>query len=151
MTVRRQVEPKPPAVSNTIPSAKALKGIRLLQIGSLLEPGVGVEPTLAIRCGMFTTGCYELCLQPVALSDRPSVDIPTPAWFGPRQKEAPGCHSYKLDEARLQKDRSHLDHVSQLDQMQCSASLNPQFYRPGSGFFETNNRTSRRTHAACPE
>src|SRR5712664_3637012 len=80
----------------------------------VMEPGVGVEPTLAIRCGMFTTGCYELCLQPVALSDRPSVDMPTPAWFGPRQKQAPGCHSYKLDEARLQKDRSHLDHVSHL-------------------------------------
>jgi hypothetical protein len=46
------------------------------------------------------------------------VDIPTPAWFGPRQKQAPSYHSYKLDEARLQKDRSHLDHVSHLNQMQ---------------------------------
>jgi len=45
----------------------------------IVEPGVGVEPTLAIRRWMFTTGCYELRLQPVALSDRPSVDKPTPA------------------------------------------------------------------------
>ena len=64
-----------------------------------LEPGVGVEPTLAIRDGMFTTGCYEPRLQPVALSDRPSVDKPTPAWFGPRQKQGPDRRSYKLDEA----------------------------------------------------
>jgi len=48
---------------------------------------------------MFTTGCYEPRLQPVALSDRPSVDKPTPAWFGPRQKQGPRRHSYKLDEA----------------------------------------------------
>jgi len=54
--------------------------------GSILEPGVGVEPTLAIHCWMFTTGCYEPRLQPVALSDRPSVDEPTPARFGPPAK-----------------------------------------------------------------
>ncbi len=34
-------------------------------LGFFLEPGVGVEPTLAIL-EMFTTGCYEACLQPVA-------------------------------------------------------------------------------------
>ncbi len=31
-----------------------------------LEPGVGVEPTSAIRSWMLTTGCYEMFLQPVA-------------------------------------------------------------------------------------
>jgi len=51
---------------------------------------------------MFTTGCYEPHLQPVALSDRPSVDKPTPAWFGPRQKQGPDRRSYKLDEAGFQ-------------------------------------------------
>ena len=45
-----------------------LAGMRMvLPVGKIgwLEPGVGVEPTLAIVL-MFTTGCYEACLQPVA-------------------------------------------------------------------------------------
>src|SRR5438874_12582619 len=61
-----------------------------------LEPGVGVEPTLAIRRWMFTTGCYEPRLQPVALSDRPSVDKPPPAEFDPRQQQVPDPQSYNL-------------------------------------------------------
>src|SRR6266480_1913169 len=58
----------------------------ILTMGCIVEPGVGVEPTLAIRCGMFTTGCYEPCLQPVALSDRPSVAYANPGLVRPPAK-----------------------------------------------------------------
>jgi len=45
-------------------------------------------------------GSLRGVLQPVAWSDRPSVDKPTPASFGPRQTQTHSRQRYKLDQLR---------------------------------------------------